>query len=128
MAVYFGQSPGQGRHALYESATGWLVEEVSQPQDERILPQWAKSRAQLDDESVPTSASLTQDRMMWIAKVLRQIGKVEPGMRRSNLYYSPRFVWDNASLRHKLSQVVRGGLSHRGPHQNCSAFTPAGRY
>jgi hypothetical protein len=37
------------------------------------------------DESVPTSAALTQERTMWISKVLRQIDKIQPGMRRKDL-------------------------------------------
>lgn len=84
-AVYFAELHGQGTHALYESATGRLVEQVSQPKDERLLPQWAKSRAQINDESVPMSPFLAQDRTMWVSKVLRQIGKIEPGMRRRDL-------------------------------------------
>lgn len=31
------------------------------------------------------SAALTQERTYWIAKVLRQIKKIEPGMRRKDL-------------------------------------------
>ena len=31
------------------------------------------------------SAALTQERTFWIAKVLRQIEKIEPGMRRKDL-------------------------------------------
>lgn len=50
-----------------------------------LLPQWAKSQSQIQDEAVPMSAALTQDRTYWIAKVLRQIEKIEPGMRRKDL-------------------------------------------
>jgi hypothetical protein len=31
------------------------------------------------------SAELTQERRLWVAKVLRQIGKIKPGMRRKDL-------------------------------------------
>ncbi len=50
-----------------------------------MLPQWAKSQAQIDDESVPMSAALTQQRTNWIAKVLGQIEKIQPGMQRKDL-------------------------------------------
>jgi hypothetical protein len=47
--------------------------------------QWAKSQAEIQDESVPMSADLTQERIKWIAKVLRQIGKIKSGMLRRDL-------------------------------------------
>jgi hypothetical protein len=50
-----------------------------------MLPQWAKGQAQIQDESVPISEALSQERTKWIAKVLRQIGKIKPGMRRKDL-------------------------------------------
>jgi hypothetical protein len=85
IAVHSGLNVPQGTYALYESATARLIEKLAEPQDERTLPQWAKSQAQIEDEAVPMSAALTQERTYWIAKVLRQIGKIEPGMRRKEL-------------------------------------------
>lgn len=85
VAVHSGLNARQGTYALYESATARLIEKLAEPQDERTLPQWAKSRAQVQDEAVPMNAALTQERTYWIAKVLRQIEKIEPGMRRKEL-------------------------------------------
>jgi hypothetical protein len=34
---------------------------------------WAKDRSALDDESVPEGAAYSQQRTLWIAKVLKQI-------------------------------------------------------
>jgi hypothetical protein len=62
-----------------------LVEKLAEPTDERVLPRWAKSQAQIQDESVPMSAALTQERTDWMAKVLRQIQKIEPAMQRKVL-------------------------------------------
>lgn len=84
-AVHSGLRVRQGTYALFESATARVVEKLEEPTDERVLPQWAKSQSQIQDESVPMSAALTQQRTYWIAKVLRQIEKVQPGMQRKDL-------------------------------------------
>jgi len=85
VAVSSGLGSGRATYALYDSATARLIEKLSEPSDEGLLPQWAKSGAQVQDESVPMSAELSQERRQWIAKVLRQIGKIKPGMRRNDL-------------------------------------------
>ena len=85
VAVHYGLNGQQGIYALYESATAHVIEKLTEPDDESALPQWAKSQAQIQDESVPMSETLTQERTLWIAKVLRQIEKIEPGMRRKDL-------------------------------------------
>jgi hypothetical protein len=85
IAVYSGPRNDLGTYALYDTASAVLIEKLAEPSDERLLPQWAKSQAEIEDESVPTSAALTQERTKWIAKVLRQIGKIKPGMRRRDL-------------------------------------------
>jgi len=85
VAVYSGPRSGEGTYALYDSATGRLIANLAAPADEALLPQWAKSRGELDDESVTTSIELTRERTKWIAKALRQIGKIRPGMRRKDL-------------------------------------------
>jgi hypothetical protein len=85
VAVHSGLRVRQGNYALYESATVRLVEKLAEPADERVLPGWAKSQAQIQDESVPMSAALTQERAYWMAKVLRQIQKIEPAMQRKAL-------------------------------------------
>jgi hypothetical protein len=85
VSVHFGFPNAPGCFALYESASGHLIEKLTEPPDESSLPQWAKTRAQLQDESVPMSPALTQERTMWIAKVVRQIETIKPGMRRKDL-------------------------------------------
>lgn len=85
VAIHSGVNVRQGTYALYDSATGHLIQKLAEPQDERTLPQWAKSRAQIMDEAVPMSPALRLERIYWIAKVLRQIGKIQPGMRRKDL-------------------------------------------
>jgi hypothetical protein len=85
VAVYIGPLSGPGTFELFDSANARVVERVAEPADKGLLPQWAKSRAQLQDESVPMSDALTQERTAWIAKVLRQIGEIKPGMHRQDL-------------------------------------------
>ena len=85
VTIYSGPRDGSGTYALYDVKSARLIEKLAEPSDERLLPQWAKGRAQIQDESVPMSVALTQERTKWIAKVLRQIGKTKPGMRRKDL-------------------------------------------
>jgi hypothetical protein len=70
---------------LYDAATGQQIAQappVNQPSD---LPAWAKDRAELDDESVPEGPAFAQQRTLWIAKVMRQIEAIHPGMTRRDL-------------------------------------------
>jgi len=83
--VYSGSRDGSGTYALYDTVSARLIEKLAEPSDEKLLPQWAKGQAQIQDESVPVNAALTQERTKWIAKVLRKIGKIKPGMRRRDL-------------------------------------------
>jgi hypothetical protein len=85
VTIYSGPRDGSGTYALYDAKSARLIQKLAEPSDERLLPQWAKGRAQIQDESVPMSVALTQERTKWIAKVLRQIGKIKPGMRRKDL-------------------------------------------
>jgi len=85
VTVYSGSRDGSGTYALYDTASARLIEKLTEPSEESTLPKWAKSRAQIQDESVPMSAVLTQERTKWIGKILRQTGKIKPGMRRSDL-------------------------------------------
>jgi hypothetical protein len=85
VAVHSGLNLRQGTYALYESATARVIEKLAEPAEEIALPQWAKSQSQIQDEAVPMSAALTRERTYWIARVLRQIEKIEPGMRRKDL-------------------------------------------
>jgi hypothetical protein len=85
VVVHSGLRVRQGTYTLFESVTARVVEKLAEPAEERVLPQWAKSQAQIQDESVPMSAALTQERTYWIARVLRQIEKIQPGMQRKDL-------------------------------------------
>lgn len=110
VAVYYGVRIRQGTYALYDAATARLIEKLAEPSDESLLPQWAKGQAQMQDESVPMSAALNEERTKWIAKVLRQISAIEPGMGRKDLLKVFR---------------AEGGLStqHSGPIRTSNAPT-----
>jgi hypothetical protein len=85
VAVDWSSPGGRGRYALYDSASARLVEEFLGPSDGSSLPEWAKGPGQLQDESVPVGEVYTLERTKWIAKVMRQIAKIEPGMKRQDL-------------------------------------------
>jgi hypothetical protein len=85
VAVYSRLLDGKERYALYDAASARLIEELAGPSDESQLPEWAKSRAQVQDESVPMGDDYARERTKWVAKVLRQITKIEPGMTRRDL-------------------------------------------
>jgi hypothetical protein len=85
VAVYSRLPNGKERYALYDAASARLIEELAGPSDESLLPEWAKSRAQVQDESVPMGDDYARERTKWVAKVLRQIAKIEPGMKRRDL-------------------------------------------
>jgi hypothetical protein len=85
VAVHSGLNVRQGTYTLYESATARVIEKLAEPANEKTLPRWAKSQAQIQDEAVSMSAAPTQERTYWIAKVLRQIEKIEPGTQRKDL-------------------------------------------
>jgi len=85
LSIHSGRQGEVGIYRLYETARGKQVEQaksVSHPGD---LPQWAKDRSELDDESVPEGAAYSQQRTLWIAKVLKQIDLIHPGMTRRDL-------------------------------------------
>lgn len=90
LAVHSGTRDTLGTYALYDTTTGVQVDRVPDSVERHDLPQWAKNRSQLDDESVLESSALSQQRTMWVAKVLRKIETIHPGMRRSQL--SPVFT------------------------------------
>jgi hypothetical protein len=85
VVVCFGPLSGPGTCELFDTPNARVVERVAEPADKSALPQWAKGLAQLQDEAVPMSEALTQERTAWIAKVLRQIGEIKPGMHRKDL-------------------------------------------
>jgi len=85
VAVHWSSPDRKGRYALYDSASARMVEEFPEPDDESSLPEWAKGPGQVQDESVPTGVEYDRERTKWIAKALRQIKKIEPGMSRQDL-------------------------------------------
>lgn len=98
LAVHSGTRDTLGTYALYDTTTGVQIDRVSDSIEPGRLPQWAKSRSQLDDESVPESPALSKQRDMWVAKVYRKIETIHPGMKRSQL--TPVFT-------------TEGGISNR---------------
>jgi hypothetical protein len=85
VAVHWSSPDRKGRYALYDSASARLVEGFPEPGDESSLPEWAKGPGQVQDESVPMGEEYNRERTKWIAKVMRQITKIEPGMKRQDL-------------------------------------------
>lgn len=86
IAISFNSANNQVSDALYDTQTGNLIDKVEQePRDPTQLPQWAKDQAELDDESVPESDDLNAERTKWIARVMRQIQAIHPGMKRKDL-------------------------------------------
>lgn len=84
-AVFWGPRNGPGTYTLYDAANGRVVEKLVEPPNESSLPQWAKNRLQIQNESVPSSPALKEERTKWITKVLYEIDKIKPGMRRKDL-------------------------------------------
>jgi hypothetical protein len=85
VSVYSRSHDGQKHYALYDAASAQLVQEFMGPSDDSLLPEWAQSPAQVQDESVPVGNDYSEERTKWIANVLRQITKIEPGMKRQDL-------------------------------------------
>ncbi|MBV8629352.1 MAG: hypothetical protein JOZ83_00395 [Silvibacterium sp.] len=61
------------------------MNQVSAPSSLGELPQWAKDRSELDDESVPEGPAYSQQRTLWIGKLLKRIAAMQPGMTRRDL-------------------------------------------
>jgi hypothetical protein len=85
VSVFWGEPDGPGTYWLYETTSGKIIEKLSQTTDESSLPHWAKNRLQIQNESVPSSPALSEQRTKWIAKILYDVGKIKPGMRRRDL-------------------------------------------
>jgi hypothetical protein len=98
LTIHSGTRDTLGTYALYDTTTGIQVDLASDSVGPGGLPRWAKSRSQLEDESVSESSALSRQRNMWVAKVYRKIETIHPGMKRSQL--TPVFTPD-------------GGLSNR---------------
>lgn len=85
VAILFQSDSGDTVDALYDTQSGTLIERVQEPADLARLPQWAKSHAQLSDESVPMSPARTEERNKWMEKMMRQIATIKPRMHRRDL-------------------------------------------
>ena len=85
VAVFSGSQPGQGTYSLYELATARMMQTLPEPAAKGTLPQWAKDRGQIEDESVSAGKAAAEERMRWIAKVMREIQQIKPGMKREDL-------------------------------------------
>jgi hypothetical protein len=85
LAVHSDTRDTLGTYALYDTTTGVQIDRASDSIEPSGLPQWAKSRSQLEDESVSESSALFQQRNMCLAKVYRKIETIHPGMKRSQL-------------------------------------------
>ena len=85
VAVYSHSLDGEGLYALYDAGNAHLVEKLAEPASESLLPAWAKGPGQIQDESVPVGDEYNQERTKWIAKALRQIETIKPGMKRQDL-------------------------------------------
>jgi hypothetical protein len=85
IAISFNDENGFARDSLYEIATGKRIEGINELKDLSKLPQWAKGQTQIEDEAVPSSPALSRERAAWIAKTLREIQTIRPGMRRKDL-------------------------------------------
>jgi hypothetical protein len=82
LAIHFGED---GDYALYDVATGNPVQQISGIREPQQVPQWAKSRSQVEDESVPESPADEAQRTLWIAKLMRSIATIRPGLKRRDL-------------------------------------------
>lgn len=72
-------------YRLYDTTTGKQIAQAAWTEHGTDLPAWAKDRVELEDESVPEGPAYVQQRTLWIAKVLRQIEAIHPGMTRRDL-------------------------------------------
>jgi hypothetical protein len=92
---------------LYDAVTGQQIAQARPMRQPSDLPVWAKDRAQLDDESVPEGPAYVQQRTLWIAKVMRQIQAIHPGMTRRDLL-SIMTTEGGISTRRQQTFVYRG--------------------
>jgi hypothetical protein len=85
ISIHSGTPGGPDNYQLYDVTTGRVVESVPPPANLAQLPQWAKNRSQLEDESVPAGPLFDRQQTDWIAKILRQLQTIHPEMMRKEL-------------------------------------------
>lgn len=85
LSVHYRAQNSQRVYVLYDTATSSEVDAAGEPDRPIQLPQWAKTRTQIEDEAVPESAAMKAQRTAWIAKLMRQLQAIHPGMKREDL-------------------------------------------
>lgn len=85
LSVHVGRRHDPGAYELFDLTSGKRIGKLDSVSTESALPQWAKGRAERDDESVPEGSVYSEQRTLWIAKVLRQVRAISPGMTRTEL-------------------------------------------
>ena len=85
IAIAFDKTSNGVAHALYDARTGKLLHQFDDPVSPSLLPQWAKSRLQIDNESIPMDQLSQEIRSKWITKLLMQVQTIKPGMHRRDL-------------------------------------------
>jgi len=85
VSIHIAERDGHGTIALYDTTTGNQLDRVSDSLKPGLLPQWAKDQTQLQDESVPQDDVFREQAKMWLGKVLREIERIQPGMKRRDL-------------------------------------------
>lgn len=85
LSVQVGKRDDPGAYQLFDVISGKQIDKLASVSRISELPQWAKGPAELQDESVPEGLQYSQERTLWIAKVLRQIDAISPGMTRKEL-------------------------------------------
>src|SRR5262249_17196352 len=80
LSVHVGKSHDPGAYELFDLTTGKRIGKLDSVSSASALPQWAKTRAQLDDESVPEGPVYSEQRILWLGKVIRQVAAISPGM------------------------------------------------
>jgi hypothetical protein len=85
IAIHFGTQDTLGTYTLYDTGSGIQVDRLSPVTDPGHLPKWAKGQGELNDKSVTETPAFSQQRVLWIAKVLKQIDSIHPGIARKDL-------------------------------------------
>jgi hypothetical protein len=85
LSVHVGKRGDPGAYELFDLTSGERIGKLDSVSSASALPQWAKGRAQLDDESVPEGPAYSEQRTLWLGKVIRQVAAISPGMTRTDL-------------------------------------------
>jgi hypothetical protein len=86
LSVQVGKRADRGAEELFNLTGRTRTSRLDSVSPVSELPQWAKGCAELEDESVANGPRCSELRTRWIAKVLRQIEVIAPGMTPGDLY------------------------------------------